>query len=316
MKKIAVIMPNWIGDFVIALSVVLRKAAEKDVSITLLVPDHLLTLSKNLSSLPLIPYHRKKSKVDFLKSIVEVRNGEFSKLYVLPHSFSSAWFAFRTGVPLRRGIVAEQRNPFLTEKVAKKIGTRESHLSMEYATILEVPYVPPDEWPGVQLNLHSEYKESIILCPGATYGPAKQWGGFNSLVKLLRNHEFVILGNHKDAEAAKDIAPYLPHRVRNLTGKTKIDEAISIIANGSLVISNDSGLMHLAGFLGTPVVGIFGSTTPLWTRPLGKQVRIASTPCSCSPCFKRTCPKKHYQCLRKIHPEKIVTLARELTNIH
>ena len=306
-------MPNWIGDFVMALSVIAKKAAEPDISLTLLVPEHLVSLSCLLSPLPVLAY-RRSNHSEFLETIKIVKNAGFDKIYLLPHSFSSAWFGFRTGISSRRGISAEHRGVLLTEAVSSRASSRNTHLTREYSAVMETSFLEPDLWSGMGLvGSDPEYEGAVVLCPGAAYGPAKKWPEFNVLIRLMHEKEIVILGDKNDAEMASKIAHHMPHRVHNLTGTTTIERAVSIISGASVVISNDSGLMHIAGFLGVPVVGIYGSTSPKWTRPLGNAVRIASAGLDCSPCYKRICSKKHYSCLLRVAAESVVQLASEIS---
>ena len=307
MKKFAVLMPNWIGDFVMALSVVIRKASEENWACTLLVPEHLVSLSQQLCSLPVIAYRRKGKKAS-LECIKGIRDAGFDKLYILPHSFSSALFGFRTGVPVRRGVNAEFRRVFLTSAVADMYACRAEHLTKEYSDVLETRFLSPEQWCGNKM--HYPCNGAIVLCPGAAYGPAKRWGGFEELIRFFPERDIFILGDKRDAEDTEHI--HSDQRIHNLAGKTTLQEAVSILASAAVVISNDSGLMHIAGFSGVPVVGIYGSTTPNWTRPLGSSVRIASSGYGCSPCFERTCRKKDYGCLTDITPATVCKLALEI----
>jgi len=311
-KKIAVLMPNWVGDFVMALSVVERKAKQPESSVVLIVPEKLSGLGKLLSPLPQIEYKRGNRK-DFLNSVSEIKKASFDAFYLFPHSFSSAWFAFRAGVPLRRGISSELRGFLLTDRLPGRLANRNEHFTKEYSSVLDVPYVSPEEWKGdLRIEADPKYSGAVVLCPGAAYGPAKQWPEFNVLVRLMHDSKIVILGDKRDKEVSSKIARHMLHKVTDLCGETTLEEVVSIIAGASVVVSNDSGLMHVAGYLGTPVVGIFGSTTPEWTRPLGAKVRIASVYEKCSPCFERACPEKHYSCLKKITAESVMELVSEI----
>jgi heptosyltransferase-2 len=311
MQKCAVLMPNWIGDFLLALSVVTRKQSQSSINPTLIVPENIVDLSNHISPFVTIPYKR-KTKEDLRKSIDLVKAQGFEKLFILPHSFSSALFGFKTGIKSRRGISAEFRGILLTERLPKTFSSRKEHLTKEYSIVLETQYMEPGLWTGAQVNGNPDYKGKIILCPGAMYGPAKQWNGFADLVKILADKEFLILGNTSDSHTAKQIVSIAPQRVLDLTGKTTLPEAASIIASSSVVVSNDSGLMHLAGYCGTPVVCIFGSTSPLWTRPLGTKVKIASANFGCSPCYKRECGKEDYGCLKAIKAEMVALMTKEI----
>jgi heptosyltransferase-2 len=187
-------------------------------------------------------------------------------------------------------------------------------LTYEYLEVLETPFAGPAAWNGVSVKKSDAYSGRIVLCPGAAYGPAKQWPYFERLPSLFPDKKFVILGDAGDGMAGHKVAVSapLPSSVQNLAGITSLEEAAAIIAGASAVVSNDSGLLHLAGYLGTPAVGIYGSTSPLWTRPLGGAVRIASGSCPRSPCYERTCPLRHYNCLKNIVPETVAGFVKEI----
>ncbi len=307
-KKVAVLMPNWISEFILALSVVARKIGETDDEITLIVPEHLVALCKSLSTLPVIPYSRKNS-IQFLDSVSIVKEKSFDKLYILPHSFSSAWFGAKTGIPKSRGISAEQRSHFLTEGIPSEIVSKNEHLTKEYSLVLETSYVEPSFWPGITVDVDKHFYGTVVLCPGADK-PSCCWDGFEGLVKLWPDQHFVILGEDEDYDLSKNIGKRLPHRVVNLVGKTSISERLSILAGASVVIANDNGLLQIAGYLGTPVVGIFGGTTPIWKQPLGGSAYIVtSLIAQCRFCNKRECTKKKYECLSTIFPQNVISSA-------
>jgi heptosyltransferase-2 len=310
MPKELIIMPNWIGDLALALSVVHRKTTMQHTDITLLVPQHLVQLCGVLAGYPVIPYKRGSFR-EYAKTLGQVRKRHFDKVYVLPHSFSSAAFAFFTGIKKRRGINHELRGIFLTSTLPRSVRTQTRHITYEYALVLETDFVPPDYWQGAEIDKSGEYSGRIVLCPGSKYGPAKQWNGFKALVELLPGKQIVVLGDEQDSETAEALESSSPDRVVNLTGKTTLVEACRIIASAKVVVANDSGLMHLAGYCGTPVVGVFGSTSPTWTRPLGARVGIACVKQQCSPCFGRTCRFKHYNCLKLVTAEHVAQLVHE-----
>jgi heptosyltransferase II len=311
MSSQAVLMPNWIGDLLLALSVAERKRTDERFDLSIVVPDRLAGLVKLLTNLPVIPCRRSTRK-GFSASVKAVRS--FDKLYVLPHSFSSALFGFLSGVPCRRGVSAEFRNFLLTERLPFSAASRDRHLTCEYSEVLETPFIDPAAWRGVQIRKSDSLAGRIVLCPGAAYGPAKQWPHFDRLTPFFPHKKFVVLGDTRDAMAGHRIATAapLPSSVRNLAGMTSLEEAAEIIAAASVLVSNDSGLLHLAGYLGTPAVGIYGSTSPVWTRPLGSAVRIATGSCPRSPCFERTCPHHHYNCLSSISPGTVAGYIKEI----
>jgi heptosyltransferase-2 len=308
MKNIAIHMPHWIGEFVCALSVISRRIGKDDESITLIVPQHLIPLCTLLTPLPYFPLHR-SNRGELLDSIAGVKRQHFDKLYLLNHSLSTAWFGMRTGIPVRRGISRGLLSPFLTETVPVSGEDSGYHITRDYASILEVEDVPPEAWPGVPIPAASEHAGKVVLCPGSRNGTSRQWPGFREIVKLLPSYEFVVLGDENDRETAKSVASHLPHRVFNAAGKTSIASAASMLAAASVVISNHSGLMHLAGYIGVPVVGIFGPTSAIRHRPLGEATRCATAQAECVGCNKGTCSRKDNLCLSSISPGQILELA-------
>jgi heptosyltransferase-2 len=149
------------------------------------------------------------------------------------------------------------------------------------------------------------YEGCVVFCPGAKFGPAKRWPHFRELALMLEHERIVVLGTAEDRDTADEIVRAAGDRVTDLTGKTSLTEAAAIMAGARAVVSNDSGLMHLAGFIGVPVIGIFGSTSPVWTRPLGCKTVVLASGEECSPCFRRTCRYGHYRCQEGIRPETV-----------
>lgn len=301
-------MPNWIGDFLLALSVVEEKVRLEKSGCMMLVPDHLENLCRLVSSLSFVTY-RRSNVFGFLRTVSTVRRQRFETAYILPHSFSSAIFAFACGIPRRRGVRREQRQVLLTDILPRSTRNSKEHITREYATVLEI--APPDflQWKGRHIETDERGRNAVVMCPGASYGTSKKWPYFPALAKELPKEKIVLLGTGSEKQAADEVAAVAPERIRNLAGATSIVEAARIIAAAKLVIANDSGLMHVAGYLGTPVVGIFGSTRPSWTTPLGAHTHIAYRQASCSPCFERTCRFGHYECLTKISAREVLALA-------
>ncbi len=311
MNKSAILLPNWIGDMLLALSLVMKMPEERRAGTTLLVPRHMAELVEVLSGMPHITYARRTVE-ERKATISAVRQRMFDSIFLLPYSFSSALFAYRTGIPRRRGLSREMRGFLLTERLPGNLRDRNCHITREYAAILDVPFAEPELWQGSPVVSDHAYRGSVVFCPGAEYGPAKKWMYFADLARLLEGERIVILGTASDRQAAADVVQAVPDRVTDLTGKTTLPEAASIMSGARLVVSNDSGLMHLAGFLGTPVAGIFGSTSPVWTRPNGSKTSVLFSNEPCAPCFRRTCRYGHYRCLHDIGPLDVVKAMKTL----
>jgi heptosyltransferase-2 len=304
-------MPNWMGDFLLALSVVERKVAAQGERPTLLAPQWLAPLATLLTDLPVISYKRDSGK-QWRTTRREVTERRFDTIYLLPYSFSSAWFAFRAGIRNRRGISRDGRGMLLSQRLQRSVRDYSQHLTKEYCAVLDVDYQEPQLWKAPVFRRSEKHRGCIVLCPGATYGPAKRWPYFNDLVQLLSGKRIVLLGKTGDAAGIESPAQHSAS-IEDLTGRTTLPQAAAIIAAAGSVIANDSGLMHLAGFLGTPVAGIFGSTSPDWTHPLGKRSAAVYDRQPCSPCFERTCRFGHYTCLRSIAAPQVMERLTEVT---
>jgi heptosyltransferase-2 len=167
-------------------------------------------------------------------------------------------------------------------------------------------------------------KRYFVLVPGAEYGPAKRWPAahFAALAQqLIDKHQWpvLLLGSAKDAEVCAQIASTVnaaqPGICHDLAGRTSLQDAIALVAGARAMVSNDSGLMHVAAALGVPQVAIFGSSSPLHTPPLSplaqviwlKQDAHYQPPLDCAPCFARQCPLGHTRCLGDVTVAMVVT---------
>jgi heptosyltransferase-2 len=150
----------------------------------------------------------------------------------------------------------------------------------------------------------------VALCPGAEYGPAKRWppSYFAEVARALsRSGDTVLLvGSSKDAPICEDIVRLSGGACRNLCGATTLDQAIDVLAAARLAITNDSGLMHVAAALGTPLIAIYGSSTPEHTPPMSPHATIVKLDMPCSPCFERTCPLGHFNCMMNLKPDRVL----------
>jgi heptosyltransferase-2 len=228
------------------------------------------------------------------------RNG-YSQALVLPNSWKSALVPFFAGIPRRTGYVGEARYGLLNDlrKVPK------APMSEQYARLAGDG--PPSQ---PRLRVSAEEVEQAkrkfglaaryaVLCPGAEYGPAKRWPYFAELSRQLPVHA-VVLGSQKDREASGGI------NGTDLTGRTSLDEAIALIAGADFVVSNDSGLMHVAAALARPQVALFGSSSPERTPPASPAARVLWLRIECSPCYRRECPLGHFRCMKEMAVEMVL----------
>ena len=158
----------------------------------------------------------------------------------------------------------------------------------------------------------------VVLAPGAEYGPAKRWpaGHFAELARALEE-PVVLLGSAKENPICQDVAAGAgAGKCLNLAGQTSLADAFALIAGCRAIVSNDSGLMHVAAAFGVPQVALFGSSSPLHTPPLNEQARVVwlkqepsyQPPLDCAPCFQRECPLGHRRCLVDITPQHVLEL--------
>ncbi|KAB7627395.1 lipopolysaccharide heptosyltransferase II [Alkalilimnicola sp. S0819] len=253
----------------------------------------------------------------------ELRARAYTDALVLPNSLKSALVPYWAGIRRRVGYRGEARYGLLTEPRAldKQRLQRTVERFVALAEPADAPQPPRIDAPrlvveadGVaaaraRLALESE-APVLALCPGAEYGPAKRWpvGYFAELARahLARGWQVWIFGSHKDREVSAQIDRLSGGRCADLAGETSLAEAIDLMSVASAVVSNDSGLMHVAAALQRPLVALYGSSDPGFTPPLNDEARILRRGLSCSPCFKRECPLGHLRCLREITPEQVL----------
>jgi heptosyltransferase-2 len=249
-------------------------------------------------------------------------HGQFETAYVLPNSLKSALLPFLASIPRRVGYLGEARVGLLTHRLRNPkdkppMVAFYSALSGETGLEHDRPQLtlPPADIEAV-LQKHGLPRGGyLVIAPGAEYGPAKRWPHFGGLAHLL-DRPVLLLGSGKEHELCEAIAAQAPQNCRNLAGKTSLLEAFALIAGAGHVVSNDSGLMHVAAAFGVPQVALFGSSSPLHTPPLNDRAQVLwlkqdpdyLPPLDCSPCFERECPLGHFRCLTDVSPERVRAL--------
>jgi heptosyltransferase II len=259
-----------------------------------------------------------------------LREQRYTHAYVLPNTWKSALVPYIARIPVRVGYVGEARYGLLTD--ARKLDRTElPQLVSRYAALGEPRHASASAALAPRLvpnaaNLDAAMRALAlsrahpvaILCPGAEFGPAKRWPvqHFAHLAQRLADdgHAVWLLGSPNDRAVADALLAALPANmppVIDLTGRTDLGTAIDLMSVASLVVSNDSGLMHAAAAVNAPLVALFGSSSPAYTPPSSPTARIAKIDIECSPCFKRECPLGHFRCMRELSPELVYNLARE-----
>ena len=150
----------------------------------------------------------------------------------------------------------------------------------------------------------------LAICAGAEYGPAKRWPADHftdvARARLAHGWDVWLFGSDRDASVTREIDRLTDRRCLDLAGRTTLGEAIDLMSLAAGVVTNDSGLMHVAAALGRPLVAIYGSSDPSYTPPLGTNAEIVYLGLSCSPCFERECPLGHLRCLYDIAPDRVL----------
>ncbi len=246
---------------------------------------------------------------------------DFAQAYVLPNSWKSALVPFFAKIPKRTGYRGEARYFLLNDR------HRFDAAAMPRLVDRYVALAGPLDGPTPNPHLTSTPEQQraarialglpadtapIVFCPGAEYGSAKRWPArhFAALARKVSRGDTPLwsIGGPKDADAGAEIERLSGGAVQNLCGRTNLEQAIDLIAGAHAVVSNDSGLMHVAAALDRPLAAIYGSSSPAYTPPLSPRARIASLKLECSPCFKRECPLGHLKCLNELPPEQVLAV--------
>ncbi|MBP9713125.1 MAG: lipopolysaccharide heptosyltransferase II [Sterolibacterium sp.] len=264
----------------------------------------------------------------------QLRDGRYDEVIVLPNSWKSALSPFFAGIPLRTGYRGEARVGLLNRRHTLE-ATVLPQLAQRYLQLAEAPETPAIARPLPETRLSSTPAQQqavraalnlpadahpAIFCPGAEFGPAKRWPSrhFAALARQLadKNIPVWLLGSAKDIELGDGILQMSQGHALNLCGRTTLEQAIDLIASARLVVSNDSGLMHVAAALDRPLFALYGSSSPDYTPPLSRHAKIISLHADCSPCFKRACPLGHFKCMEELKAETVMNAITEINEIN
>jgi len=333
-ERILVVAPSWVGDAILAepLIALLREPYEEPV-VDVLAPPWCAPVfgrMRGVRRLIEAPFAHGRLALPARRVLAsELKAAGYSRAIVLPNSWKSALVPFLARIPRRTGYVGEFRYGLLNDarrldaKAMPRLVDRFAALAVSPGTLVPMPpgpvLVPDVANRGAAMRamrLRTD-RPVAILCPGAEYGPAKRWPPthFADLAaRLLADGRQVwLVGSPNDKLAASSVlqaAGEPGRRMLDLTGRTDLGTAIDLMSLASVVISNDSGLMHAAAAVGVPVVALFGSSSPVYTPPLSPVAHVARIAIPCSPCFKRECPLGHFKCMRELSPEVVYNLAR------
>ena len=256
----------------------------------------------------------------------QLRSEFYDQAIVLPNSWKSALVPFYAKIKKRTGYRGEGRY-FLLNDIHKLDTVKHPELVQRYTALagpldgskLEARLQSSREQQIAALTAHGLNADAqpVIFCPGAEYGPAKRWPAeyYAELAQQYGTTEnpVLLLGSPKDAPVGDEIVTQSKGTARNLAGKTSLFEAIDLLAAARLVVSNDSGLMHVAAALQRPQVALYGSSSPEYTPPMNDKAKIISLGIECSPCFERVCPLGHFKCMKDMSPTSVAKAAEEVT---
>lgn len=333
-ERILIVAPSWVGDAILSepLVALLRDPYEDPIVDVLVAPwcAPVYARMRGIRRIVESPFAHGKLDIPGRRRLAQqLRKDGYTHAFVLPNSWKSALVPFFARVPKRVGYKGEARWGLLTDarpldkKAMPRLVDRFAALALPRGGLVPMPPSPvlvPDAKNRAEamraLRLKTD-RPVVILCPGAEFGPAKRWPP-NQFAELaayfLRDGLQVwIVGSPNDKMAADAVLNSLGEnlrRVRDLTARTDLGTAIDILSAASLVVSNDSGLMHAAAAVGVPLVALFGSSSPVYTPPLSPVAQIARIDIACSPCFKRECPLGHFKCMRELKPPIVYNLAR------
>ena len=328
--KILMRGPNWVGDAVLAIPA-MKAVRERfpDADITLLVRPWVAGVFK---SVPFIDHlwsePRPAGVRDWIRIARQIRNRSFDLALLFPNSFESAAMMFLGRVPKRIGYATDGRRWLLTNRITPSTVKRHQvHYYLDLAKALSA-----DTQPSIQISASEEEKTQaanllasqgipqgqpyMVLNPGAAYGSAKRWGedGFAAAGDALAAElhlDVVIVGSERERAIAEAIQKSMRSRVVVLSGKTTLETLIGVISDAVLVLTNDSGPMHVSAALGIPTVAVFGATDHVVTGPIGPRTRVVREPVECSPCMLRECPIDH-RCMTRVSADSVCQAAREL----
>jgi lipopolysaccharide heptosyltransferase II len=299
---------NWLGDSVISVPAVRAiKRGRLDAHVTVLAPEKIAAVWRLVPEVDAVISLGNKSLWSAARSLRQAPG--FDAGIVFPNSLRAALELWLGGIPRRVGYSGHHRRWFLNQLV--RAGERNGpppHQAEHYLAIARSLGVEAEVG---QIALASRPSTTgatprIGLCPGAEYGPEKRWLAERFAAPATAvGGQWVLFGTAKDEEVGLQIAAKLGDNCTNLTGKTTLDELIDELRKCQLLLTNDTGTMHLATLLGIPVVAVFGSTEPSLTGPLGRNDRVVRQQVECSPCFLRECPLD-FRCMKAVSVEKVV----------
>ncbi|MCL4117269.1 UNVERIFIED_CONTAM: hypothetical protein GTU68_006037 [Idotea baltica] len=330
--KILIIGPSWVGDMVMSQSLYITlKQQHPDAVIDVMAPAWCKPILERMpevnQAIDMPLGHGDFDLFGRRRLGKQLKANNYTHAYICPNSAKSALIPWFADIPKRIGWKGEMRYGLLNDLRSNKKSFQymvERYVALAYPKsemINSSSLGGLEHLPRPALSIDAEIQKNTLakfslslekpvlgLCPGAEFGPAKQWPveHYAAVANEMINQGYQVwlFGSTKDKETTETIKSLvdLENQVNvfNLAGSTSLIEAVDLLAACQTVVSNDSGLMHVAAAVGCHVVGVYGSTSPKYTPPLAKKVDIVSTDIECRPCFKRECPLGHLKCLKDL----------------
>ena len=332
MSASLVVAPQWIGDAVMT-EPLLRRLHARGERITVGALPWVAPVYRampQVAEVIVFPFAHGGLQWQARRTMAASLRGRFDAAYICPNSLKSALVPWWAGIPLRAGYRGEVRIGIVNRRLPNPPAGERPPMVAFYSALsgeggLEADR-PQLQWDAVARGvavqaLGLREQAFYVFAPGAEYGPAKRWPAahFADLAAQLQL-PVVLLGSSKEsalcAEIATPATARRPGACLDLSGRTSLDQALAVIASARGMVSNDSGLMHVAAAFGTPQVAVFGSSSPLHTPPLSDRAHVIwlkddaayQPPLDCAPCFQRECPLGHTRCLVDITPERVLAL--------
>lgn len=325
-EQVLVVGPAWVGDMVMAQTLYKTlKAIHPNAAIDVVAPAWSAPLLARMpevrDAVPLPVGHGQLGLGARIRTGRGLRERRYDQAIVLPRSFKAAVIPAVAGIPRRTGYRGEWRYNLLNDirPLDKKAMPK---MVQRYIALAHAPGASlPESIPEPRLTVDEANRDALLsrlglsqdrpiaaFMPGAEYGPAKRWPPeyFAQLARELTAEGWQVWAFGSEKEQALGAVIAQDNRdVVNLCGKTSLVDAVDLISLADTVVTNDSGLLHVAAALERPLVAIYGSSTPDYTPPLTNLAEIAYLGMECSPCFARECRFGHYRCLRDLSPERI-----------
>lgn len=326
--KVLIIGAAWVGDMVMSQTLFKRLARqygdrlELDVFANSWAAGLLERMPEVNQVIPNPFLHGKLALLKRVRVGLQLRYKHYDQVFLLPNSLKSAVIPFFAGIKRRTGFVGESRYILLNN--IYKLDKDKLPLMIDRFCALANNGKKPEQIDYPHLTVDPQNQELVLnklgldlntnlvaFCPAAEYGPSKRWlpEHFAKLADMLteQGYKIVIMGSNKDIEISQTIIDLAVNKnaLINSCGKTSLVDTVDLLAKMKYVVTNDSGLMHIAAAVGSKIVALYGSTSPAFTPPLTGSAKILQIKLDCSPCFERTCRFNHYNCMRFIKPESV-----------